>query len=248
MTQEAGIKQAAAMLRGNKHAVALTGAGISVASGIPAFRGSQGLWEKWDPRIFEISSFRQDPVQGWKLLMELDKLMLAAQPNPGHKALAELERMGIVTAIITQNIDGLHQLAGSRDVVEFHGSSRRMRCLKCGRGGAREEISLDQLPPRCSSCQGVIKPDVVFFGEAIPEEAGISAYSAARACEIMLVVGTSAVVAPASHLPVIAKQSRAKIIEINMEPSALGSLSDLVLLGEASEIMPQIVQYIKSPA
>jgi NAD-dependent deacetylase len=247
MTQETSIKKAAEMLRSSKHAVALTGAGISVASGIPAFRGSQGLWEKWDPRVFEISSFRQDPVQGWTLLMELDKLMLSAKPNPGHKALAELEDMGIVSAVITQNIDGLHQMAGSRDVVEFHGSSRRMRCLKCGRGWAREEISLDKLPPRCQ-CQGVIKPDIVFFGEAIPEEAGISAYGAAQACEIMLVIGTSAVVAPASHLPVIAKQSGAKIIEINMEPSALGSMSDLVLLGEASEIIPKIVQYIKNEA
>jgi NAD-dependent deacetylase len=179
--------------------------------------------------------------------MELDKLMLGAKPNPGHAALAELENMGIVTAVITQNIDGLHQLAGSRDVVEFHGSSRRMRCLKCGRTWAREDISLEQLPPRCE-CQGVIKPDIVFFGEAIPEEAGISAYSAAQACEIMLVVGTSAVVAPASHLPVIAKQSGAKIIEVNMEPSALGKLSDLVLLGEASEIMPQLVRQVKHQA
>ncbi|MDR1397126.1 MAG: NAD-dependent deacylase [Desulfarculales bacterium] len=247
MTQEATLKKAADILRNTRHAVALTGAGVSVASGIPAFRGSQGLWEKWDPRIFEISFFRQDPVQGWTLLLELDKLMMAARPNEGHNALAELERMGIVTAVITQNIDGLHQEAGSRDVVEFHGSSRRMRCMQCGRTWAREEISLDSLPPRCG-CSGLIKPDVVFFGEAIPEQAGISAYGACNACEVMLVVGTSAVVAPASHLPVIAKQAGAKIIEINMEPSALGSLSDFVILGEASAILPQLVEAVKKPA
>jgi NAD-dependent deacetylase len=249
MAQETALRKAADILRHTKHGVALTGAGISVASGIPAFRGSQGLWEKWDPRIFEISFFRQDPVQSWTLLLELDKLMMAAKPNEGHKALAELERMGIITAVITQNIDGLHQEAGSRDVVEFHGSSRRMRCMQCGRTWAREEIEIspDSLPPRCG-CRGLIKPDVVFFGEAIPGEAGISAYSACNACEVMLVVGTSAVVAPASHLPVIAKQAGAKLIEINMEPSALGNLSDFVLLGEASVILPQLLQEVKKPA
>jgi NAD-dependent deacetylase len=155
--------------------------------------------------------------------------------------------MGIITAVITQNIDGLHQEAGSRDVVEFHGSSRRMRCLQCSRTWAREEISLDSLPPRCD-CHGLIKPDVVFFGEAIPGEAGMSAYSACNACEVMLVVGTSAVVAPASQLPLIAKQAGAKIIEMNKEPSALGSLSDFVLLGEASVILPQLMQEVKKSA
>ena len=244
MTQEQTIKKVAEILGNSTHAVALTGAGISVESGIPAFRGSQGLWEKWDPRIFEISFFRQDPVQSWQLLMELDKLMMAAQPNEGHKALAELERMGIVQVVITQNIDGLHQEAGSGEVVEFHGSSRRMRCLECGKPWPREQVSLDELPPLCT-CKGLIKPDVVFFGEAIPEQAGIAAYGASNACEAMLVIGTSAVVAPASHLPSIAKRAGAKVIEINMEPSALGNISDFVLLGSASEILPRIIKEIK---
>ncbi len=245
MAQEKTIKEVAGILRNTKKAVALTGAGISVESGIPAFRGSQGLWEKWDPRIFEISFFRKDPVQGWQLLMEMDKMMMGAKPNQGHLGLVELERMGILQAVITQNIDGLHQEAGSRDVVEFHGSARRLRCLKCAKSWTHDQVSFDTLPPYCS-CGGVIKPDIVFFGEAIPQDAGISAYSASQYCEVMLVVGTSAVVAPASHLPVMAKQSGAKVIEINMEPSALGKVSDYVLIGSAGEILPQIIAEIKA--
>ena len=245
MSQDKAIKEAADILRNTKKAIALTGAGISVESGIPAFRGSQGLWEKWDPRIFEISFFRKDPVQGWQLLMEMDKMMMGAKPNPGHLGLVELENMGILQTVITQNIDGLHQEAGSRDVVEFHGSARRLRCLKCAKPRTHDEVSFEKLPPYCD-CGGVIKPDIVFFGEAIPQDAGISAYTASQACDAMLVIGTSAVVAPASHLPVMAKQGGAKIIEINMEPSALGRISDYVLIGSAGDILNQIINEIKA--
>lgn len=245
MSQEQDIKKVAELLGKTKKAVALTGAGISVESGIPAFRGSQGLWEKWDPRIFEISFFRKDPVQGWQLLMEMDKMMMDARPNQGHLSLVELERMGILQAIITQNIDGLHHEAGSRDVVEFHGNARRLRCLKCTKAVTHEQVSFDPLPPYCS-CGGVIKPDIVFFGEAIPQDAGISAYTASQHCEVMLVIGTSAVVAPASHLPVMAKQCGATVVEINMEPSALGNICDYVLIGSAGEVLPQIISQIKA--
>lgn len=245
MAQEKDIKEVADILRNTKKAVALTGAGISVESGIPAFRGSQGLWEKWDPNIFEISFFRKNPKRGWELLQEMDKMMMDAKPNQGHLSLVELERMGILQAVITQNIDGLHDAAGNRDVVEFHGSARRLRCLKCARPYKHGEVSFESLPPYCA-CGGVIKPDIVFFGEAIPQDAGISAYTASQHCEVMLVIGTSAVVAPASHLPVMAKQAGAKVIEINMEPSALGKISDYVLIGSAGVVLPRIIAEIKN--
>ncbi len=227
-------------------AVALTGAGLSIDSGIPAFRGSQGLWERFDPMEYaSIEAFRADPVKVWGMLRELDALVLAARPNPAHLALARLEELGRLAAVVTQNIDGLHQQAGSREVIEFHGSGRHLRCLDCGRRLERETVDLEARPPRCP-CGGLIKPDVIFFGEAIPERALMRAFALASACRVMLVAGTSAMVAPASHLPVMAKRAGAAIVEINPEPSPLMSdIVDFVFPQGAGRVLSQLARLVE---
>lgn len=240
------LREVAEILAASTSTVALTGAGISVDSGIPAFRGSQGLWGKYDPMEYaSIEAFRRDPARVWAMLNELDDLVWAARPNPAHQALAQLESLGVLDIVVTQNIDGLHQEAGSRAVVEFHGSGRRLVCLECGLIMGRSELPLTVMPPRCS-CGGLIKPDVVFFGEPIPQRAMLAAMAAAQACTVMLVVGTSAVVAPASHLPVLAQSAGAKVIEINPEPTPLtGRVADLSLRASGSQALPALVEMIR---
>lgn len=233
------------MIHAANKITALTGAGISVESGIPAFRGAQGLWEKYDPYDYaSIDSLMRDPQRVWKMLVELDSTVMGAEPNEAHNAMARLEDMGKLHTVVTQNIDGLHQAAGSHHVVEFHGTSRQMRCLSCRRVIQRGEVSMKTLPPRCE-CGGLIKPDVVFFGEPIPEMEATEAMVAAQNCQAMLVVGTSAVVAPASMLPALAKQQGAKIIEVNMEATGLtGTLADISILGSAGKIMPALAKEV----
>jgi len=240
------LQKAVDWIIGSDRIVALTGAGMSVDSGIPAFRGSQGLWERFDPMEFaHIDSFRANPARVWAMLKELDRVISSARPNPAHLALAELESLGRLEAIITQNVDALHQAAGSRRVIEFHGSHSSLICLDCGRIWAKAEIDLETLPPRCS-CGGTLKPNVVFFGEPIPETALGQAVSAATECDLMLVVGTSALVAPASLMPVLAIQSGARVIEINLEATGLTDrLASLSLLGQAGLILPELVAGVR---
>ncbi|MCA1987953.1 MAG: NAD-dependent deacylase [Desulfarculus sp.] len=240
------LREVAELICAADQVVALTGAGISVESGIPAFRGAQGLWEKYDPMEFAaIDSFLADPARVWKMLLELDHLVRQAQPNPAHDALAKLEKMGKLSAVITQNIDGLHQAAGNRNVIEFHGSGRRLRCLSCGRQISRLEVIMDPLPPRCA-CGGLVKPDIVFFGEPIPERAAMTAFTLANSCQVMLVIGTSAVVAPASHLPLLAKSGGAKVVEVNLEPTALSQrVSDYVFHFGAGDLMTWLTQVVE---
>ncbi|BEQ13510.1 NAD-dependent deacylase [Desulfoferula mesophila] len=239
------LEKIAEILAASPSTVALTGAGISVDSGIPAFRGSQGLWGKYDPMEYaSIDAFQRDPVRVWAMLNELDELVLTARPNRAHRALTQLEALGALDIVVTQNIDGLHQEAGSRAVVEFHGSSRRLVCLDCGQVLGRNEMSMDTLPPRCA-CGGLIKPDVVFFGEPIPQRALLAAMAAAQGCSAMLVVGTSAVVAPASHLPILAQSAGATVIEINLEPTPLtGRVADVSIRADGSEVLPVLVEMV----
>lgn len=227
--------------------MALTGAGISVESGIPAFRGAQGLWERYDPMEYaSIEGFMADPAKVWGMLRELEELVLGARPNPAHQALARLEQIGSLSSVVTQNIDGLHQAAGSRHVVEFHGSGRRLRCIDCGRQIRRSELMMDELPPRCG-CGGIIKPDVVFIGEAIPERAAMTAFTLASACQVMLVVGTSGAMAPASQLPVMAKRAGATVVEINLERSQLSrEVSDYIFEASASQVLPRLVAEVEA--
>lgn len=242
---EEKLREAARLIAGAHTVVALTGAGISIDSGIPAFRGSQGLWEKFDPMEYaSIDALTADPVKVWDMLTELEKVVSQAKPNQAHTALARLEEMGRLTAVVTQNIDGLHQIAGSKQVIEFHGNGQKLRCLDCTKLYEREQVSFDPLPPRCA-CGGLIKPDIIFFGEEIPPKALLKSFALAESCQVMLVAGTSAVVAPASHLPVIAKKAGAKIVEINPEPTPLSDeISDYVFNAGGAEIIPALVKMV----
>jgi NAD-dependent deacetylase len=211
----------AELLQNSSAAIALTGAGISVESGIPSFRGAHGLWTRYDPMEYaHIQAFLSNPAKVWELLRELEDTIVKARPNPGHYALAELEKMGRLRAIITQNVDNLHQEAGSRHVTEFHGNARRFVCLRCGRAFDPKTLNFSQLPLYCP-CKGLIKPDIIFFGEEIPVAANKAAFELAEACDLMLVIGTSAAVMPANHLPYTAKNHGARIVEINPETTEL---------------------------
>jgi NAD-dependent deacetylase len=241
------IQRAAKDILHSKKTVALTGAGISVESGIPAFRGSQGLWEKYDPDEYaHIDAFHSNPDRVWLMLKEMFSFIMTAKPNPAHVGLAELERMGLLSSIITQNVDGLHQAAGNRNVIEFHGTHRTLSCLKCSTKIEGSSLTLEDLPPHCSHCSSLLKPDVVFFGEPIPWEAQIRSLKETESCSAMLVIGTSAVIYPAASIPITAKERGAIIIEINQEPSPLtNQISNYLISGSAGEIVPAIVEEVK---
>ncbi len=224
-----------------KDCVALTGAGISAESGIPTFRSTDGLWEKYDPMVYaSIEVFRRDPSKYWQIRGDFIRNYDTYAPNAAHRALVELERMGLVRRVITQNIDGLHKKAGSREVIELHGSLRDITCLTCGKRYRAPHIPAGN-PPACA-CGGVLKPDTVLFGEPLPEIALEAAYRESQTCRAMLVIGTSAVVHPAAHLPVVARQHGAKIIEINLEHAFGGA--DIVLLDKAAPAMTRLLDTI----
>ncbi len=241
------IEEAARLIGGAHHVVALTGAGISVESGIPAFRGSQGLWERYDPAEYaHVSSFHKRPEAVWTMLKELYSIMENARPNDAHLALARLEEIGILKAVITQNVDGLHQQAGNKNVIEFHGSGETLTCLSCHRGYAASEISLDTLPPLCRECSGVLKPDVVFFGEPIPPEVLQESLEEALLCDCMLVIGTSAQVYPAAQLPYEVREHGGLVVEFNLEETPLThSVSTLFVGGRASLTLPSVVKTLE---
>jgi NAD-dependent deacetylase len=241
------IQRSAEVLARAKYAVALTGAGISVESGIPPFRGKGGLWERIDPmKVAHIDAFLDDPVTVWNVLIkEMKRVLDIARPNPAHTALVDLERLGILKTVITQNVDGLHQMAGNSDVIEFHGNFAWQRCLDCDRHIETSRLDLANIPPRCS-CGGILRPCCVFFGELIPQQQLIRSQQVSAACDVMLVIGTSAVVQPAATMPIIAKDNGAVIIEINPEPTPLtGQISNLPLLGAAGSVIPRLVKRVR---
>jgi NAD-dependent deacetylase len=239
------INEAARLLAKSRACVALTGAGISVESGIPDFRSENGLWAKYDPMEYgDIASFRRNPGKVWEMLLEMDALLGAACPNPAHLALAELEERGILKAVITQNVDSLHQKAGSRRVIEFHGHGRTLRCDRCGERVARQALSLDADFPKCG-CGSALRPEYVFFGEQIPPHAYKEAVDVTRDCDLMLVIGTSAEVAPASNLPFLAKKGGSAIIVINPQCIELPSATvDVHVQEEAGRALPAIVDAV----
>lgn len=240
------IERAAEKIAAAENVVALTGAGISVDSGIPAFRGTQGLWDKYNPAEYAtIDAFLSNPLKVWKMLRELGEVVGGAKPNTGHTGLAELESLGKLKSIVTQNVDGLHQAAGSSCVIEFHGNGRRLVCPSCKRRYEREEILPEMFPPMCA-CLNVLKPDVVFFGEMIPMHALVAAQAEVRECDVMLVVGTSAQVEPAASLPYVAKSRGATIVEINPEPTPLTyNLADIAIHESASTAVPAIAAFVR---
>lgn len=268
------IKQAADDLAGSKHAIALTGAGISTESNIPDFRGPKGLWttnKEAEAKAFEIYDlFLNDPKTYWEELVGargayggFHGQIREAQPNSGHFALAELEALGMLKCVITQNIDGLHKKAGSKRVLEYHGSVNALRCISCCSRFAWEEISLDELPPRCK-CGAFLKDDVVHFKEPIPTDVMEESGKEALACDLMLICGTSAVVYPFANLPrmarfratrsvfgldMVRRKANVKIIEVNAEPTPLTQerISDYLIQGKTGEILPRIVEFLHHP-
>jgi NAD-dependent deacetylase len=229
------------------HIIALTGAGISVESGIPPFRGPGGVWEKFDPMEFaHIDAFRRNPAKVWQALFkDLKRVIDQSRPNAAHRGLAQLEQWGKLQTVITQNIDGLHQLAGNTDVIEFHGTMAWQRCMQCDKRIQTQHLDLSHIPPRCE-CGGVYRPDCVLFGEMIPQDALERSQEAAQQCDLMLVVGTSAIVEPAASIPYIAKEAGAKIIEINPEATALtGSISSGILKGKAGDIFQVLLAKVQ---
>ena len=240
---EVDPQQVAALIRGSRRTVALTGAGISVESGIPDFRSPVGLWSRFDPMEYaHIRAFLFNPARVWVMLKELDATLMAARPNPAHYALAEMEARGRLLGVITQNIDNLHQGAGSQRVVEYHGNAFRFVCMTCNGQHPRESLDFSRTPLYCL-CGGLIKPDVVFFGEQIPPAAQEEAEELAMECDLMLIIGTSGEVAPANYLPEIAKHHGAMIVENNLEPTRLTRLvSDYFLPGAAGKLWPQVIE------
>lgn len=244
------IRQAALDLYRARHAVALTGAGISAESGIPPFRGKGGVWERIDPMKYaHIDAFHRDPEAVWKVLfLEMKQVLDKARPNDGHLGLARLEAMGYLKTVITQNVDGLHQTAGSRDVIEFHGNFAWQRCQDCGEKIPSRELKLDRIPPQCP-CGGLWRPDCVMFGELIPMDPLNRCRQITASCDVMLVVGTSAVVEPASSLPAMARGAGATIIEINPEATPLTRhTAHYLIQGRAGEVLSRIVADLEDKA
>lgn len=238
------IAQAAERLKSCRHVAAFTGAGISVESGIPDFRSAGGLWQKYDPSEYaHIDAFYRKPDQVWQMLLEMYDLLHAAKPNPAHIALADMERNGFLKEVITQNIDSLHQKAGNTRVIEFHGHFRTLKCESCGTRRKTEELSSEKLPPLCKKCGRPIRPEIVFFGEGIPTGAYGDAMKAVNQCDALIIIGTSAVVSPASYLPEHAKERGAFILEVNLETTLLSRrIVDLHIGGPAGVTMPALVK------
>jgi len=233
---------AADWIRSSSRTVAFTGAGVSVESGIPPFRGENGLWNKYDPVFLDIDYFHQQPRGSWMKIKEIFyDFFGSAECNAAHIALAALENAGFVHSVITQNIDNLHQEAGSKTVYEFHGNSRNLVCTGCSAQYPANEIDFSDLPPVCEKCDKVLKPDFIFFGEPIPEPARTKSMQEARDAEVFIVVGTTGEIAPASNIPFEAKKNNCKIIEINTEPSKFtNAITDVFLQGKATDVITKL--------
>jgi NAD-dependent deacetylase len=238
-------QELAALIKESKKVVAITGAGISVESGVPDFRSPGGLWERFDPMEYAtITAFKKNPAKVWVMLKEMDEILVRARPNPAHHALAELEKRGMLMGVITQNVDNLHQAAGSVNVIEYHGNALRFVCTNCKGSWTREALDFDQTPLYCY-CGGLIKPDVVFFGEPIPEEASYKANALVLASDLVLIIGSSMEVAPANMLPHAAKSAGAVIVESNREHTRLTNfLTDYFLPGSAGVVWPEVMKAI----
>lgn len=219
--------------------VFVTGAGISQESGIPTFRGKDGYWRKYDPmQLATIDAFYENPKLVWEWYEDRRKNILAAHPNKGHLAIAELAKYKDVV-VLTQNIDGLHQRAGSKKVYELHGSIIRIKCTVCD---YKDDItsSFDALPPKCK-CGNMLRPDVVWFGEPLPQDVWTEAIKHAQSCDVMVIAGTSLVVSPANHLPIYAKQNGAVLVEVNPERTVMSSEMDLSVRETSANALPQLL-------
>jgi NAD-dependent deacetylase len=231
------------ILKSARHAVISTGAGVSAESGVPTFRGADGLWKKFRPEeLATFEAFQANPKIVWEWYQYRREIINNIKPNPGHNAIAEMPKYFDSFDLITQNVDGLHRAAGSVDVIELHGNIMRNRCIGCG--GMSYDIEFEQFPPLCT-CGGAIRPDVVWFGELLPVDALERAEEAASDCDVFFTVGTSGVVQPAAGLPYMARRNGAFIVEINLEPSELTFITDEHYHGKSGQILPVILDKIK---
>jgi NAD-dependent deacetylase len=252
------IAKTAEVLATSNNAIALTGAGISTESGIPDFRSPGGLWTRVDPGEFSIDRFLQNPSRFWRMHLDLkssgDFDLASADPNPAHYALARMEQMGILKCIITQNVDNLHQRAGSVEVVEFHGNLLRAACMKCRSLEPIEDVearieSGESEAARCRNCGGLLKPDAVFFGEAIPSRALMISQVQSQKCDVLIVVGTSLQVYPAAQIPLSVKLKHppAVVVEVNREPSSLHEqVTDILMIGSAGDILSRLLEALET--
>lgn len=249
------IERAADLIKNSKYMVALSGAGSSTPSGIPDFRSPGcGLWEKFDPmEVATIWSFMKNPRRFYEFMLPLSKEIIEAEPNPAHYALSELEKKGILKVLITQNIDNLHQKAGSKSVIEVHGNLREFVCLSCNKIYQTEKvrekiervITEENYYPRCE-CSGLLKPNVILFGEQLPRDAISCSYQAIENCDLMLVSGSSLVVQPAASFPYLAKKRGAKIIVVNLEETYIDKYSEVVINDKVEIVLPEIVKIVSA--
>ncbi len=240
------LKIAAEWISKSKYLVAFTGAGISVESGIPAFRGEDGIWNKYDPEILEIDNYLRNPEETWPLIYKLFyQYFKGAKPNAAHNMLATLEKKGILKSVITQNIDNLHQEAGCSNIIEYHGNSNRMVCTVCGDLTEVGEEGFSSDIPRCKKENGLLKPDFVFFGEPIPQKAAEDSIIEIGKADVLLLIGTTGEVMPASMVPRMAKNNGAKIIEFNTERTVYThEITDIFLKGKAGDIAEELVKWL----
>jgi NAD-dependent deacetylase len=246
MTQQISIsdKLKSLLSKDTKIAV-LTGAGISAESGVPTFRGEDGLWKKFRPEeLATFDAFMANPELVWEWYEYRRKIIDEIKPNPGHSALVDFQKHIDEFDLITQNVDGLHQAAGSENVIELHGNIRKNKCIQCGKKYETLEGITEGVPPKCS-CSGNIRPDVVWFGEMLPQDAINYAFAVSSECDLFFSVGTSAIVHPAASLPLIAKRTGAYVVEVNISPTEISHSVDETLLGKSGEILPCLVKFLK---
>jgi NAD-dependent deacetylase len=247
-TRETQFERAAELWNASRFPIAFTGAGISVASGIPDFRSPGGLWSKYDPmKVATAEAIQSNPRAVWEFLLDTADLLQSCQPNAAHLALATLEEHHGLRGIITQNVDNLHQRAGSREVVEFHGNFERFYCQKCGEEEARDKVqdkARQVIPPMCDQCESFLRPDVVFFGEAIPVPAMQRSQELIRMADLILITGTSGEVAPANTIPREVKMKGGRVIEINKGMTYFRDIADIRFDGPVEQILPQILEHL----
>ncbi len=230
----------------DSYVTVLTGAGVSAESGVPTFRGEDGLWKTYRPEdLATPQAFAADPALVWEWYDWRRGIIAGREPNPAHYAITDLENIFERFLLITQNVDGLHRRAGTRNLVELHGYIFGVRCVAEGTTMENLEVPLASIPPHCD-CGALLRPDIVWFGEALPEGAILKAMEASRASDLMLVVGTSGVVYPAASLPVLAKEAGAFVLEINPDPTPITPLADVTVRGKAGDVLPEVVVAIRS--
>lgn len=243
---EQQVEEVAKFLGGAGRVAVLTGAGISAESGVPTFRGKDGLWKRYRAESLATpEAFERDPGLVWEWYDWRRGLIAPVEPNAGHRVLAAWEGLFGGLAVITQNVDGLHAKAGSRDIVELHGNIWKLRCTREGTIEEVKDTPLPHIPPVCPNCGSLCRPHIVWFGESLDPAVLDRAYELSRACQVMLVIGTSAIVQPAASLPLAASRAGAKIIEINLEPTPLTPHADYFIPGKAGEVLPALDKYLR---